>query len=72
MRSAATIALVTATGLGLALAAALAAAQDGGQPQRAEPDAEALFTQRCASCHAVPDPELRTDLAWLDQVNRTS
>lgn len=31
-----------------------------------------LFQSRCASCHFVPDPDLATDLAWLDQVNRTS
>jgi len=35
-------------------------------------DAAKLFTARCASCHTVPDPAIRTDLAWLDQVNRTS
>ena len=31
-----------------------------------------MFAKRCAACHTVPDPALRTDLAWLDQVNRTS
>jgi len=30
------------------------------------------FTTQCASCHTVPDPGLRTDLAWLDQINRTT
>ncbi|MEE8104465.1 MAG: hypothetical protein V3T86_02910 [Planctomycetota bacterium] len=35
-------------------------------------DAAELFTARCMSCHTVPDPAIRTDLAWLDQVNRTS
>ena len=30
------------------------------------------FAQRCASCHTVPDPMIRTDLAWLDQVKRTT
>lgn len=33
---------------------------------------EQAFVQRCASCHTVPDPQIRTDLAWLDQVNRTA
>ena len=31
-----------------------------------------MFAERCASCHTVPDPAIKTDLAWLDQVNRTS
>lgn len=31
-----------------------------------------LFVKQCASCHSVPDPAIRTDMAWLDQVNRTS
>lgn len=31
-----------------------------------------LFVQRCATCHNVPDPAIRSDMAWLDQVNRTS
>ena len=35
-------------------------------------DPAAIFRDRCASCHAIPDPALHTDLAWLDQVNRTS
>jgi len=34
--------------------------------------AGALFEKRCAHCHTVPDPAIRTDRAWLDQVNRTS
>jgi len=31
-----------------------------------------LFASRCASCHTVPDPRVATDLAWLDQVKRTT
>lgn len=31
-----------------------------------------IWSHRCASCHAVPDPEIRTDRAWLDQVHRTA
>jgi len=37
-----------------------------------EVDAAGLFRARCASCHTVPDPALRTDRAWLDQVHRTA
>ena len=31
-----------------------------------------IFQARCASCHTVPDPALRTDRAWLDQIKRTA
>jgi hypothetical protein len=31
-----------------------------------------LFVKQCAGCHSVPDPAIRTDMAWLDQVSRTS
>ena len=31
-----------------------------------------MFQARCANCHFIPDPSVRTDRAWLDQVNRTS
>ncbi len=37
-----------------------------------EPAVAEMFRQRCSSCHTVPDPEIRTDRAWLDQVNRTA
>ena len=32
----------------------------------------ALFQESCAACHAIPDPTLPMDLAWLDQVERTT
>ena len=38
----------------------------------AAPDTGELFRARCASCHTVPDPLLRTDRAWLAQVDRTA
>mgnify|MGYP002624319455 CR=1 FL=1 len=41
----------------------------------AEPDAAGaadVFRARCAHCHTIPDPALRTDRAWIDQVNRTA
>jgi len=54
--------------LGAALAVsprALAGDADDGSPAR-------LFTARCAECHAVPDPALRGDRAWLGQVQATA
>ena len=35
-------------------------------------EAVKMFGHRCATCHSIPDPAIRTDVAWLDQVNRTS
>jgi hypothetical protein len=35
-------------------------------------EAGALFERRCASCHALPDPALRTDRAWLERVRDTA
>ncbi len=37
-----------------------------------DPTVAEIFTAQCASCHTVPDPGMRTDLAWLDQINRTT
>lgn len=56
------------------IGAAALCAQQGHDVQRrkARDHIGHLFHQRCASCHTVPDPALPTDLAWLDQVNRTS
>jgi mono/diheme cytochrome c family protein len=30
------------------------------------------FGSRCASCHAVPDPNFATDRAWLGQLPTTA
>ncbi|MHC4957725.1 MAG: hypothetical protein ACYTGN_05060 [Planctomycetota bacterium] len=53
----------------LATAALLhAPASEGGESD----DAAKLFAARCATCHTVPDPGVRTDAAWLEQVDRTA
>ena len=52
----------------IAAIAVLPAPQSTGQ----DPTVGEIFTARCASCHTVPDPGMRTDLAWLDQINRTT
>ena len=64
----------TALSLALLCVGWLCAAPFQGPPASADEagDAAALFAGRCATCHAVPDPALRMDLAWLDQVNRTT
>lgn len=43
-----------------------------GQTAKAIQRAGKIFENRCARCHVIPDPEHRTDRAWLDQVNRTA
>ena len=30
------------------------------------------FIQQCGSCHAVPDPNYATDLAWIAQIQTTA
>ncbi len=40
--------------------------------EAAPPEVAQMFAARCATCHTVPDVAIRTDLAWLDQVKRTS
>jgi hypothetical protein len=43
-----------------------------GAPQGASDSPAELWAARCAACHTVPDPGLRADRAWLDQVRRTT
>ena len=54
-----------------ACGAALLATADTGRAGDASEVGE-MFKARCAQCHTVPDPQVRTDRAWLDQVNRTA
>ena len=63
-------ALPTLCAAAFAGAAALLAAKPSAAG--GEKSVGAMFVARCATCHTVPDPAIRTDLAWLDQVNRTS
>lgn len=55
-------------GLGAAFALLDAPPSRAGAPE----SSARLFSERCASCHTVPDPKIATDRAWLDQVNRTA
>lgn len=43
-----------------------------GQNPKAIEAAGLVFQRRCASCHTIPDPSVRTDRGWLDQLNRTA
>lgn len=61
------LSLAMALGLGLLRPPRAAEAED-----KPEPEVARMFKHRCASCHAVPDPDVRTDRAWLDQVKRTA
>lgn len=61
--------IVLAAGGAVCLAAgAVVEAQEG----HGEPEVAGMFRDRCSTCHTVPDPAVRTDRAWLDQVRRTS
>ena len=62
------LSVVASAGLGLALTPS----QDHGKPHGGGHEAAALFAKSCSNCHTAPDPAVRTDLAWLDQVNRTT
>lgn len=54
----------------------LVAAAVWSSPAASKPDAVAeagaLFESRCATCHALPDPGLRTDRAWIERVRDTA
>ena len=50
----------------------LALLAPGVSRAEAESQVGSMFTARCATCHTVPDTGLRSDRAWLAQVNRTS
>ncbi len=68
--------LITATAIGgaVGLFALPLLAQQAGRakgPWTTQKIAK-TFNQTCAKCHAPPDAKFTTDLAWLDQVNRTS
>ncbi len=54
------------------LAMLLIIAPVAGQPRTAIKHAGQVFEKRCAQCHVIPDPGVRTDRGWLDQVNRTA
>ncbi len=54
----------TLTAAALALACAGPAAADTTQAAK-------TWQARCVTCHQVPDLHIKTDHAWLDQVNRT-
>lgn len=67
---------ITAACATFGLASALSAlgfhGGSGGSARGDEQEAATLFAERCSTCHTVPDPALRTDRAWLDQVRRTT
>ena len=60
-----TVSLLAAAGLvstGQLVSQSPAAIRSAGQ----------IFQKSCARCHVIPDPDNRTDRAWLDQVKRTA
>ena len=59
-------------GLAMPLMVALIVAPIASQNKPAIQRAGQVFQKSCAKCHVVPDPAVRTDRSWLDQVNRTA
>ena len=54
-----------------------ATAQQGGKQKAAHGPwtvqrAAKVYDQNCSKCHTPVDTKFATDLAWLDQINRTS
>ncbi len=60
------------TGLAIALVIALGTGPIASQTKPAIKHAGEIFQKRCTHCHVIPDPAVRTDQGWLDQVNRTA
>lgn len=58
-------------GLGLA-AAGIAVPGAHFEPQHGGPDVEAMFQKNCASCHVRPDPNFKTDKAWIARIAGTT
>ena len=58
-------------GLGVVV---VAVAVPGGQQARhgANTDVGAMFDQSCASCHVRPDPQFKTDKAWINRIAGTT
>lgn len=42
------------------------------QGKKAVQQAGKMFQRNCISCHVIPNPAVRTDRGWLDQINRTT
>ena len=52
------------------LAAAWSVPAYGGDEDKHDP--AKIFTARCASCHTLPDPGVRSDKVWLAQIRETT
>lgn len=51
-------------------AAAFSVPASAGDEDKHDP--KKIFTARCASCHTVPDPGVRSDKIWLTQIRETT
>ena len=58
--------------VGLGVVAAGIAAPGAQQAQHRETDVVAMFEQNCASCHVRPDPQFKTDKAWIERIAGTT
>ena len=59
--------------VGLGLAAVGIAVPSGQHAQLQDgPDVDAMFKKNCASCHVRPDPQFKTDKAWIERIAGTT
>ncbi len=58
-------------GLGL-VAAGVAVPGAHHESQHNGPDVDAMFKKNCASCHVRPDPQFKTDKAWINRIAGTT
>ncbi|MCH7540119.1 MAG: hypothetical protein IH999_06950 [Proteobacteria bacterium] len=42
------------------------------EPQHNGSDVDAMFQKNCASCHVRPDPQFKTDKAWIERIAGTT
>ena len=58
--------------IGLSLVGAAVAVPGGNAVQHKQQDVAKMFESSCASCHVRPDPQFKTDKAWIDRIAGTT
>jgi len=62
----------TSTALGASLVGLVAVGLSALPTHGSDDPSAALFAERCASCHTLPDPAMEADRVWAGQVRRTA
>lgn len=59
--------------LGLGIVVVAVAVPSSQQAQhKATTDVGAMFDRSCSSCHVRPDPQFKTDKAWINRIAGTT